>query len=714
MRSMSIAITDDLRELADTVRRWAADRCPPSLPRSYLEAPADALPPCWEELAGLGWLGLHLPEDVGGAGYGIEELVVVVEELGRALLPGPFLPTVLASWLIDRYGTDRARADLLPGLADGSLRAGVSLGGARPGPALGGALADVLVLPVPHEAGVRWAVLDRGVVTVTECRSVDPTRRLAAVSVDGVTVDPHRWLHGPGPAGSVRLLAAVLLAADAVGAASWCVDTTAAYARDRVQFGRPIGQFQGVKHRLAEMLAALELARAAAWDAARGGDPEGDGAEEWLVAAVAAAVVPDAVLRIAKDAVQLHGGIGFTWEHDCHLYLRRAQQVRSLLGSPTAAAVEVTDRVRAGAGRTMPVELPAEAERHRAEVRAFLAGLAEIPRSGWNDRIVEAGYQMPHWPRPWGRGAGAVEQLVVDEEFRAARVRRPHLAIASFVLPTLIEHGTEEQRQRWMLPSMRGELGWCQLFSEPEAGSDLASLRTRAERVEGGWVLNGQKVWTSLALDADWGICLARTDPEAAKHDGITCFFVDMRNSPGIEIRPLREMTGDAWFNEVFLTDVFVPDDCVIGRVHDGWRAGRTTLANERVTMGSGASIGPGLGAALALVGDDRLALSELGGLLAEAHALAALRTRTTLRSITGAGPGPESSVLKLLSVIHDQRVQEVGMFLHGPDAALHEGEVAGWVHGFLWNRSLTIAGGTSEIQRNVIGERLLGLPRDP
>jgi alkylation response protein AidB-like acyl-CoA dehydrogenase len=261
---------------------------------------------------------------------------------------------------------------------------------------------------------------------------------------------------------------------------------------------------------------------------------------------------------------------------------------------------------------------------------------------------------------------------------------------------------------------MLGEIGWCQLFSEPGAGSDLASLRTRADRVEGGWVLNGQKVWTSLALDAHWGICLARTDPDAPKHDGITCFFVDLRNTPGIDIRPLREMTGDAWFNEVFLTDVFVPDDCVIGRVHDGWRAGRTTLANERVTMGGGASIGPGIDAALELAGDDPLTTAELGGLLAEAHALAALRTRTTLRSLAGGGPGPESSVLKLLGVLHDQRVQEVGMFLHGAAAAVQEGDAAGWIHGFLWNRSLTIAGGTSEIQRNVIAERLLGLPRDP
>jgi alkylation response protein AidB-like acyl-CoA dehydrogenase len=702
---MSLAITEDLRELADTVRRWAADRVPPSLPRSYLEAPEDALPPCWPEIAELGWLGLHLPEDVGGSGYGIEALAVVCEELGRALLPGPFVPTVLASWLVDRFGTDDARRELLPGLADGSIVAGAAI---EPGgPVLSGAVADVVVVAV---AGDRWAVLDAAGAAIAERRSVDGSRRLAGVDLAGVPVPAHRVLAMPDD-DTVLLLATVLLAAEAVGVGSWLVDTTATYARDRVQFGRPIGQFQGVKHRVADMLASLELARAAAWDAGRGGTSQG---EAWLVAATARAIVPEAVLRIAKDAVQLHGGIGFTWEHDCHRYLRRAQQIRALLGPGSTAALDVVARYRAGARRSTAVELPPEAEIHRAEVRAFLAELAVAPRTEWNERIVDAGYQMPHWPRPWGRGAGAVEQIVIEQEFRAARVRRPHLAIAGFVLPTLFEHGTADQQQRWMRPSMLGEIGWCQLFSEPGAGSDLASLRTRADRVEGGWVLNGQKVWTSLALDAHWGICLARTDPDAPKHDGITCFFVDLRNTPGIDIRPLREMTGDAWFNEVFLTDVFVPDDCVIGRVHDGWRAGRTTLANERVTMGGGASIGPGIDAALELAGDDPLTTAELGGLLAEAHALAALRTRTTLRSLAGGGPGPESSVLKLLGVLHDQRVQEVGMFLHGAAAAVQEGDAAGWIHGFLWNRSLTIAGGTSEIQRNVIAERLLGLPRDP
>ena len=363
------------------------------------------------------------------------------------------------------------------------------------------------------------------------------------------------------------------------------------------------------------------------------------------------------------------------------------------------------------------MELPPEAAVHREEVRAFLADLIEHPKDEWNRRIGESGYLVPHWPRPWGRDAGPLEQLVVDEEFRAARVRRPHLAVGAWALPTIMVHGTEQQQERFIPPTLRGELTWCQMFSEPGAGSDLASLTTRAVRTDGGWLLTGQKVWTSLAHFADWGICLARTDPDAPKHDGIGCFLVDM-GTDGLDVRPLRELTGAEMFNEVFLDDVFVPDDCVVGSPTGGWQAARTTLGNERVSMGAGSSMGPGVEALLALAErtgafDDPVAADTIGDVAATAHTLAALGTRMTLRALMGAAPGPDASVRKLLGVEHDQRVQEVGLELLGTAGASGEAEAAQWVGGFLGNRSLSIAGGTSEIQRNVIAERLLGLPRD-
>jgi alkylation response protein AidB-like acyl-CoA dehydrogenase len=270
-------------------------------------------------------------------------------------------------------------------------------------------------------------------------------------------------------------------------------------------------------------------------------------------------------------------------------------------------------------------------------------------------------------------------------------------------------------------PTLRGELAWCQMFSEPGAGSDLASLSTRAVAVDGGWVLNGQKVWTTLAKEADVAICLARTDPDAPRHEGIGCFLLDM-TTPGIEIRPLRELTGMAMFNEVFLTDVFVPDADLVGSPTGGWAYARTTLANERVSMSSGSSFGPGLRGLFALAAsddavaglDDPLVADRLGGLAADAHAIAVLGMRTTLRALGGGQPGPEASVRKLAGVTHEQAVQEAGLALLGPAAAIVEGPGAAWAGGFLGDRALSIAGGTSEIQRNVIAERLLGLPKDP
>src|SRR6185295_10701098 len=253
-----------------------------------------------------------------------------------------------------------------------------------------------------------------------------------------------------------------------------------------------------------------------------------------------------------------------------------------------------------------------------------------------------------------------------------------------------------EQQERWVRPTLHGEIAWCQLFSEPEAGSDLAALTTRATRSDGGWLLKGQKVWTSLAKEADWGICLARTDPDAPKHLGITCFIVDMR-TPGIDIRPLRELTGLAMFNEVFFDDVFVPDDAVIGEVDGGWPLARTTLANERVAMGSGSSFGGGIEALLGLI-KDRFTFTDdngqraiktpdgLGELVAEAHTVALLGLRSTHRSVTGAKPGPEASVRKLLGVEHDQRTQEFGLELLGPEGATSIGAAAQWTFGFLAN----------------------------
>jgi alkylation response protein AidB-like acyl-CoA dehydrogenase len=583
----------------------------------------------------------------------------------------------------------------------------------RARPVLGAALARVFVLPANGPDGERWYAVDAGEVTVTPLPSLDPTRRVGEVTLDGVILGPERLL----PHLDARLvadLAAVMMSAECAGGADWCVDTASSHAKFREQFGRPIGQFQAVKHRCADMLVAAAQAAAVAWDAARGAD---DREEASLAAAVAGVLAPEAFVTCAKDCVQVLGGIGFTWEHDAHLYLKRAASIRALLGTEEKWRARVSGLALGGVRRHLDVALPEEAEPIRSEVRALAESLSGRAPDDVRRRLADEGYLAPHWPRPWGRGAGAVEQLVIDEELRRARIRRPNLAIGAWALPTIIAHGTPEQQQRWVGPTLNGEITWCQMFSEPGAGSDLASLTTKATRVDGGWLLSGQKVWTSMAERADWGMCLARTDPDAPRHEGITYFLVDMR-SEGIDVRPLRELTGQAMFNEVFLSDVFVPDDCVVGAVNGGWPLARTTLANERVSMGTGTSFGLGVEALVGLVGshgaDDAVTIERIGYLVAEGQCLAILAFRLTLRALSGAEPGPESSVRKLFGVEHDQRVQETGMTLLGPEGATVAGDAAIWTHGFLATRCLTIAGGTSEIQRNVIAERLLGLPRDP
>jgi 3-oxochol-4-en-24-oyl-CoA dehydrogenase len=739
---MALAVTDEHRQLAEAVTGWAERHSPPGTARDA----ADGAGLVYREklapgLASQGLLGLHLPETAGGQGYGLPELAVAVEELGRALVPGAFLPTVLASAVLAANGAaDAAGAaesglsGRLSSLADGTLTGAVALeagmrattagtGGTATvtidgtcGPVLGAPVADLVILPAARGDEEIWVVADASDLTVTPADSLDLTRPAGQVSAEQLVLPAGRMLTGLRP-GLVMSLAAALLAAEACGIADWAVATAAGYAKIRHQFGRPIGQFQAVKHRCAWMLTAAEQAAAAAWDAARALQDAGpgDAAGAELAAAVAALVAPDAAVTCAHECIQVLGGIGYTWEHDAHLYYRRALSLRALLGGSGDWAQRVAGLALDGASRPIGIDLPPEAAPLRAQVRADLAAIAAADAAGRKGRLAEGGWVTPHLPRPWGRGAGPLEQLVIAEEMRSAGLRAPGLAIGAWVVPALVQYGSPEQQERFLPPTLRGELVWCQLFSEPGAGSDLAGLSTRAQRAEGGWRLTGQKIWTSLAKQAAWAICVARTDPDAPRHDGISYLLVDMA-SPGVQVRPLREMTGDSLFNEVFLDDVFVPDNLVVGGVNQGWRVARTTLANERVslsqswTFGCGnpelieAVQGVGAGAGLAV-------LERAGRLLAEGHAIDLLGMRVTLKQLSGTEPGATGSVRKLLGMRHAQRVAEECWSLTGPDGVVGD---ARWSRAVLFTRALTIGGGTTDIQLNIIGERILGLPRDP
>jgi len=713
---MSIAITEDHRALAATAADFLSRHDARGGARALLEAPTEELPAWWGDLAALGWLGLHVPEHQGGSGYGLEELVVVVEQLGRVVAPGPFVPTVIASAVLAAAGGAVAD-ELLAGLADGSIVAGVGLGGALErsdgtvsgdaGTVLGGGLADVVVVPAGDDVVV---VRVGDGVSVEVPANMDPTRRTARVRLDGAAaaVLP----------GARRLLvdhARVVLAAEATGMARACTEMAAAYARERIQFGRPIGTFQAVKHHCANMAVATELATSAVWDAARAAATGGD--QLTYAAAVAATVAAPAADLCANLNTQVHGGIAITWEHDAHLFMRRATVLSGYL-EPEQAARELTELTRRGVRREKAVELPPEAETVRTEVRAFAERIRDLPADEQRRALVDEGYAMPHWPRPWGREAGAVEQLVIEQEFDAAGIRRPSYSITGWVILTLIQHATEDQVARWVRPALDQEVIWCQLFSEPEAGSDAAGIRTRGTRVEGGWLVNGQKVWTSGAHVAGLGFATVRTNPDAPKHEGITTMVIDM-HAEGVEVRPLKMTTGGSEFNEVFFDDVFVPDDDVVGPVDGGWAVARATLGNESVSIGGGDGGMSLPGSALIGLFDahpERVAggAGRIGRYIAQHQAMGLLNLRSAHRAVAGGEPGPEGAITKLVLSELGHEAAAILTELHGPDAAFWEGPAAMSNFLVLMHRGLSIAGGTSEIKRNQIGERILGLPRDP
>ena len=370
----------------------------------------------------------------------------------------------------------------------------------------------------------------------------------------------------------------------------------------------------------------------------------------------------------------------------------------------------------------MDFELPGEDDPRRREIRDWLAA---HPTPSGRD-LADAGLVVPHWPKPWGRDADPMTQLIIDDELKKAKVQRPINPIGTgHCGPILVKHGTEEQKKQYLPPMLSGDDIWCQLFSEPGAGSDLASVSTRAIRDGDHYIVNGQKIWTSLGHIAKFGILLARTNPDAPKHSGLSYFIIDM-HSPGVDIRPIVEMTGMHMFNEVFFTDVSIPAENLIGEENRGWELARDTLENERVTLaraGAQWGWGPTADDLVALVRDrggvtSPIMRQKLAQVWMEGEILRIYRLRMVAARVTGK-LGPESSVAKALSDPHGQHIFRLARDLAGAEGLLKEVGPLGadptwWGNGFVFSPALTIGGGTSEVLRNVIGERILGLPREP
>ncbi|RUP06868.1 MAG: acyl-CoA dehydrogenase [Mycobacterium sp.] len=738
---MTLGLTTEQSELGSAVAQFAARHAPIAATRDSFEAlAAGKLPQWWEALVSNGFHAVHLPEHLGGQGGRLMDGACVLEAAAKALLPGPLLPTVAAGSVALLADPTPAAESLLRQLATGTPAAVVLPGngafGARPvgqGWVVSGesevtagvcSAQIILVAAATPDDDVVWVVVDPesgsaatqpedGTDIVTDVGRLRLTEHSAADVLTGI--EPDR----------AECLMAALVASTTAGITQWCVEAVTAHLRIREQFGKVIGTFQALQHSAAMLLINSELATAAAWDAVRAAD---ESLDQHRIAAAGAAVIaispaPDLVL----DALTMFGAIGFTWEHDVHLYWRRAISLAASIG-PANRWARRLGQLTCAQQRDMSVNL-GDAD---AEFRAQIAHTLDAAMKLRNDQpgrqgdyedfktgpqrtlIAEAGLIAPHWPQPWGVDAGPLRQLIIDDEFaKRPELVRPSLGIAEWILPSVLKAAPKDLQEKLIPPTQRGEIAWCQLFSEPGAGSDLAALATRATKVDGGWNINGHKIWTSVAHRADFGALLARTDPAAGKHRGIGYFILDMR-SPGIEIQPIKTATGEAHFNEVFLTDVFIPDDMLLGDPVGGWNLAIATMAEERSAISGYVKFdrAAALRRLASEPGPDRDdALRALGELDAYTNAIKALGVRETIRLLDGQPSGPASSIAKVAMNVLLRRTFEATLQLTGRLAMVADSDPA-IVEPYLHLPAELIGGGTREIQLNIIAQMILGLPR--
>ncbi len=740
---MTLGLSAEQQELSDAVGQFASRHAPIAATREYFdELAAGQLPGWWDALVGNGFHAVHLPEHLGGQGGRMIDAACVLESAGKALLPGPLLPTIAAgavALLADPTPTAESLVrDLAAGVTaaivlpdDGDFCACADgqrwlVSGESEVTAGVCAARTILVGARTRDGDVVWVRVDAETPTVT-IESISGTDLVADAGIlrlaeycatdSGVLtdIDPDR----------ARCVTLGLVASMMAGIAQWCVEAVTAHLRIREQFGRVIGTFQALQHNAAMLLVSSELSTAAAWDAVRAVDESLD--QHQLAAAGAAVIAISPAPDLVLDALTMFGAIGFTWEHDLHLYWRRAISLAASIG-PANRWARRLGQLTCTQQRDMSVDLGDAESDFRSRVAETLDAALKLRndqpgRQGdyeyfetgpQRTLIAEAGLIAPHWPPPWGLNAGPLRQLIIDDEFaKRPDLVRPSLGIAEWILPSVVRAAPKDLQEKLIPPTQRGEIAWCQLFSEPGAGSDLAALTTRATKADGGWNINGHKIWTSAAHRADFGALLARTDPSAGKHRGIGYFVVDMR-SPGIEIQPIKTATGDAHFNEVFLTDVFVPDHMLLGDPTGGWDLAIATMAEERSAISGYVKFdrAAALRRLAAEPGPDRDdALRALGELDAYTNAIKALGVRETIRLLDGQASGPASSIAKVAMNVLLRRTFQATLQLTGRLAMVADSDPA-IVEQYLHLPAELIGGGTREIQLNIIAQMILGLPR--
>lgn len=770
---MNLEFSEDDRLIEAQVEKFLDNNCAMETVRTVLDGKEPYARDVWKGLAELGLMGINVPTEYDGVETGYKSLCLVAQALGARAAPIPYSSTVyLLTEAIVAFGSEDQKSKLLPKIASGeligtfavteslsqitpaSLRCYVKDGSlyGRKLAVAEGAIADVAVVLAKGDEGPAMYLIDLNgrSVDVAGVSTIDPTRNTATFDFYGA----HAELLGVDGEGWEQLQhvydrAAVLFAFEQIGGAKAALDAAVAYAKERFAFGRPIGSFQALKHMMADMYTALRLAESNCFAAA---ELLANGSSDFPLAAATARVSAIKAFQLcAKDNVQVHGGMGFTWEFDCHIYYRRSNYQTLELGGLSVwedRLVEMVSEQQSAPSDQDQEELSPDLQKFRDEARQWLA--ENVPThlephlkasafgatintgdenhieasKAWQKKKSENGWAAIMWPKEYGgRGASPMESIVwAREEGVFGKLSSLFGIGVGMCGPTMIAYASEDQKRRYLPKLASGEEVWCQLFSEPASGSDLAGLTTKAVKDGDDWVINGQKIWTSGAHYSDFGILITRTDPTVAKHKGLTMFFLDMR-SEGIEIRPIKQINGDSTFNEVYFENVRVPDAQRLGGVGDGWRVALTTLMNERLAIGGSIPTGVPdfveLVRALALENHKAIERADVRSKLADYYIKAAGLKNAGIRSINlvakGEMPGPENSIGKLVAGELMQDVTKYAMDLQGFGAVIDDPEIAEGRSRFqamlMRSPATRIEGGTDQILRNIISERVLGLP---
>ena len=707
-------------------------------------------PATYREMCALGWAALRLPDDAGGSGLGVAELVAIAEALGAALVPEPILATA-------------AIAPLLTGAALAPTLAQVLKGQLIVAPAWAERANALDAVPTTTFAagkvnGVKRFVAAGG----AHAFLVQARESLALVRRDapGVVVTEHFTQDG-GVLAELRLNDAGGTAVDGsldgvlqeltlanagvlLGTMERMVEITLEYLGTRRQFGQPIGTFQVLQHRMVDLKLQLDISRAVLAEAAATLDSEADVATRKMVVSRAAARLSDAAMAVAREAIQLHGAIGMTDECDVGLYARKALTLYNRFGSASShrarylrlhrAAAPDPSRIVAGAATT---DLPADYndwpdDAFRAHVRQWVEAnyppelrhpperLHRRDTKVWYDRLSAHGWLAPGWSREHGgMGLAPAKQVIIQDVFARHGCGRFSDHGVNQLGPLIIRYGTAAQKAFFLPKIITGEHIWCQGYSEPNAGSDLASLRTEAVLDGDEWVINGQKIWTTLATDANWIYLLVRTDKSAKKQAGISFLLVPMDRS-GITVRPILTLGMHPEFCEVFFDNVRVPRDSLVGEVNLGWQMAKALLGFERLFVGSPPQSANTL-AQLETLADELGVTEEPMFMERYGRLLLDLRDHESLYEIyvdkvrRGDELGPDVSFLKIYQTELYKRITQAAIDVAGEYAALRlcpPGDTS-VTPAAMWLQSLvtTIYGGTSEIQRNILSKHVLHMP---